>query len=445
VAGVAFASLGLSGLHALRELGVLCGLGEFLTAVAILLVTPEVGAWLERGAPPPAEAPRWIQTLVRATATRRRAMFALVACASPIAVAAIIGWPRAADALVAIRPRTLEPLAIEDRVRALFGGRPGQWLVLTADPVEEEARARADRIAEALEPLARAGDIDGFDAITTFAPAKATRAERLGERAALDLPQRAADLERALHDAGFDLDACAAALQAFAHPAGAAGAELPIGQEALSWLLLRHVGKDATGSMVATFVRPKGEPAADARARAAIALADRGAIVTGFDAIDRELLAALRRDLALVGGVSFAVVAVAMGFALRSAKHVSVALATLVCEMGAVGVAMRALSVRWHVYDALVLPVLFGVTIDESMFLLHATRGHTIEEALRKQGPLVAATALTTASGFAALLACRFDGLRDLGSVGAIGVLAGLVAALILVPAASRAFGLHGD
>jgi len=30
--------------------------------------------------------------------------------------------------------------------------------------------------------------------------------------------------------------------------------------------------------------------------------------------------------------------------------------------------------VRWHVYDALVLPVLFGVTIDESMFLLHATR-----------------------------------------------------------------------
>ncbi|MDP8999718.1 MAG: hypothetical protein M3O46_06370, partial [Myxococcota bacterium] len=106
--------------------------------------------------------------------------------------------------------------------------------------------------------------------------------------------------------------------------------------------------------------------------------------------------------------------------------------------MGAVGVAMRVLSVQWHVYDALVLPVLFGVTIDESMFLLHAARGRTIREALSSQGPLVAATALTTASGFFALVGCRFDGLRDLGEVGTLGVLAGLVAALVVVPAALR-------
>jgi predicted RND superfamily exporter protein len=61
-----------------------------------------------------------------------------------------------------------------------------------------------------------------------------------------------------------------------------------------------------------------------------------------------------------------------------------------------------------------------------------------MSEALRTQGPLVAATALTTAAGFGALIACRFDGLRDLGAVGAIGVLAGLVAALVVVPAGLR-------
>ena len=113
-------------------------------------------------------------------------------------------------------------------------------------------------------------------------------------------------------------------------------------------------------------------------------------------------------------------------------------MATLACEMGVVGVAMRALGVHWHVYDALVLPVLFGVTIDESMFLLYAARDGSVEQALRTQGPLVAATALTTAAGFAALLVCRFDGLRDLGEVGTLGVLAGLVAALVVVPAALR-------
>jgi hypothetical protein len=167
-------------------------------------------------------------------------------------------------------------------------------------------------------------------------------------------------------------------------------------------------------------------------------MADPLATVTGFDAIDRELRALLARDLSVIGVVAFLVVAVAMRLALKSSRHALVALATLACEVGAVGVAMRALAIRWHVYDALVLPVLFGVTIDESMFLLHAAREHSMSEALRTQGPLVAATALTTAAGFAALLACRFDGLRDLGAVGALGVLAGLAAALVVVPAATR-------
>ena len=45
------------------------------------------------------------------------------------------------------------------------------------------------------------------------------------------------------------------------------------------------------------------------------------------------------------------------------------------------------------------------------------------------------ATALTTTAGFAALLFCRFEGLFDLGAVGVLGVLLGLVAALVIVPA----------
>ena len=106
---------------------------------------------------------------------------------------------------------------------------------------------------------------------------------------------------------------------------------------------------------------------------------------------------------------------------------------------------MRALAVRWHVYDALVLPVLFGVTIDESMFLLFASADGGIQRGLRVQGPLVAATALTTAAGFAALLACQFDGLRDLGMVGALGVLAGLIAALVVVPSSLVLLGRRGQ
>ncbi len=170
VAGVAFASLGLSGLRAMQQLGILCGAGELLTAIAIVLVTPEIGIWLERRPPPPARSSRWIEGIVRITSTRPRALVALAVCALPMAAVAVFGWPPPADALVAIRPSTLAPFAAEEHIRAWFGGRPEQWVVLSTGADLEEARTRADRVAEALEPLQRTGTIDGFDALGTFAP-----------------------------------------------------------------------------------------------------------------------------------------------------------------------------------------------------------------------------------------------------------------------------------
>jgi predicted RND superfamily exporter protein len=444
VAAVAFGSLGLGGLRAMQQLGILCGAGELLTAVAILLVTPEIGAWLERGAPPPAGEPKWVDALAWITATRPRAGAALALAVAPLVAVAAIGWPAPADALVAIRPRALAPLVAQQHLYETFGGRAGQWVVLTADRDEERARTRADHLAEALEALVRAGDANGFDALTTFAPSRTTQRARLAERDALDLPSRRDALAAALRDAGFDLDACAPALDAFAHPSHDLAEASLAGRPSdgtLEWLFARHLAHDGSDTLVATYVRPTGDRAADARLRAALLADDPGSAVTGFDAIDRALRDALSRDLLVVGGVALAVVALAMRLALRSARHALVALATLACELGAVGVAMRLLAVRWHVYDALVLPVLFGVTVDESMFLLYAARERSIRHALRAQGPLVAATALTTAAGFVALVACRFDGLRDLGMVGTLGVLAGLAAALVVVPAALRVLG----
>jgi predicted exporter len=428
----------------MQELGLLCGAGELLTAVAILLVTPEIGAWLERGAPPPVRDSRWVEWVAGIAASRPRALAALAACVAPIVVVAAVGWPRLADALVAVRPQGLAPLVAEAHVQALFGGRSGQWVVLGADADEERAREKADRVAEALAPLARAGVINGFDALATFAPAAGTQRRRLAERDALDLPGRRDALESALRDVGFDLQACAPALEAFSHPSHELAAVPPDrgSDDPLSWLRARHVARDGAETFVATYLRPSGDPSADARVRAAVFAADSRADITGFEAIDRALRQALGRDLALIGGVVLVVVAVARRIALRSARLALVALATLACEMGVVGLAMRALGMKWHVYDALVLPVLFGVTIDESMFLLHAAQASSIRDAVRTQGPLVAATALTTAAGFVALVACRFDGLRDLGAVGAIGVLAGLAAALVVVPSAMRACGV---
>jgi predicted exporter len=445
IAAAAFASLGLSTLRAIRQLGWLCGAGEVLTSIAILLLTPEIGAWLEHAQPPPPRPRAWVDWLDRLTSSGRRAGAALFLSAVPVALLAVVGWPRAADALVAIRPRALAPLQAEEHVASLFGDRSGQWIVLTRGGNEEAARARADRIAEALEPLVRSGAIEGFDSLATFAPAVRTRHERLAERDALDLPAHAPGLERALRETGFDVAAFAPAIEAFAHPSPGAQDPLDEGGDARAWLWARHVARDAGETLVATYVRPGASPSAQSRAEAAILAADPSAQLTGLYAIESELRASMRRDVLAVGAVAFVIVALSLRLALRSSRRALIALGTLATEVATVGLAMRVLGVRWHAYDALVLPVLFGITIDESMFLLDAAREQPMRAALRAQGPLVAATGLTTMAGFAALLVCRFDGLRDLGAVGSIGVLAGLIAALVVVPAGVRLLGARQE
>jgi len=453
-AGLAFGSLALSDLAALKQLGILCGLGEVLTAVAILLVTPEIGALLERGAPPEERRPEWREAVLRLTGTRARAIGALGTVAAMTIVVALVGWPKAGNALVAIRPRALAPLATQEAIYRLFGGRPGQWIVLAEDSDREQAARRADSVAEALDPLSRDGVIDGYDALASFAPAEATQRARLAARDALDLPHLRPRLEQALVDKGFELEACAPALDAFAHPSEHVD-PLPDHPAGLAgWLLARHLGRDTSGNLAATYVRPSGDPAKDGLTLEAIQHADPRAIVTGYPRLEAALKESLAHDLPRVALVAFVIVALALRAILGRTRDVAIALSTLVAEVAGVALMMRALGVPWHVYDALVLPVLLGVTIDEAMFLLHAARegekgGETadrlITRALDEQGSLVVATALTTAAGFGALLACRFEGLFDLGEVGVLGVLLGLVAALVVVPAGLRLGGRTGD
>jgi predicted RND superfamily exporter protein len=441
-AGAAFASLALSDLGALRQLGLLCALGEVLTAVAILLLTPDLGALLERGNPPPPLRPRWLRAVAGATRTRSRAWVVVGISILPVLSVLVLGWPKAGSAVVALRPHDLAPLAVQDEIYSLFGGERGQWVVLAIDADPERAVERGDHIAETLDRLQAEGAIASYDALTSFAPSPEIQRERLRARDALDLPSRAPALTAALQANGFDVEACAPAIDAFRHPS-AKIAPLVDSSGEIGWIVSRHRAVDSGGTLVALYVRPRETEAADKRALDAIAAADPGAIVTGYTHLEVALKKTLAHDLPLVALCALVLVALTLRAALGRAGEVVLAILTVVVELGIVAMLMRVMHLRWHVYDALVLPVLIGITIDEAMFLLHAARetkggDDPIAHTLEAQGPLVASTALTTAAGFVALLACHFDGLYDLGAVGALGSVAGLLCALLLVPAGLR-------
>jgi hypothetical protein len=173
---------------------------------------------------------------------------------------------------------------------------------------------------------------------------------------------------------------------------------------------------------------------------------DPGASVTGYARLEADLRAALLRDLPRIGGVAGLLVVILLAVALRRAKDVLLASAVLFVGVATLLGVAGALSIPLHIYSALVVPVLLGISVDEAMFLLHHAReaersgepGDPIERALRFEAMPVVATALTTAAGFVALAFARYDGLADLGLVGALGNATNLLVALVLVPAGLR-------
>lgn len=441
-AGAAFAALMLSEIRAVRQLGFLCAAGEVLTAIAIVLVAPEIGAWLERRAPPPAPPARWTRAFAWLAATRGRALVTAGVALLPVAALTIFGPPSLADAIVGIRPSGLAPLRVQQEIYDAFGGRPGQIIVMVADRDPEAARDRADRIVEA---LAAVPDVETVDALTTLAPALATQRERLAERDALDLPTRAEELARALRDTGFAPDRFGPAMAAMRAPAQDLLDLSDLERTPSAILLSRYLAVDGGDTMVAIYVQPRVGPDANARIETAVHAIDATAVFTGYGRLEKSLRESLQRDLPRIGLVAGALVVLALVAALRRMRDVVIAAFVVVGEVAAVLMLFRLCDVPLHAYSALVLPVLLGITVDEGLFLLHRagtmTGPDSIPAMLLNEGPAIAATALTTAAGFAALAFSDFDGLRDLGLAGAIGSAAGLVMALTIVPVGLRLFG----
>ncbi|WP_437795110.1 MMPL family transporter [Sorangium sp. So ce693] len=442
-AGAAFGALALSDINALRQLGLLCAAGEVLTAIAIVLVTPAVGAWLERGTPPIEAPARWPDFLYRLTRTRGRALALAGLAALPIAAVALGASPPLAEAIVAIRPAELEPLKVQQEIFEAFGGRRGQWVVLVADGDQERARARGDRIAERLASMK--DDVEAVDALTALAPAAPTQAERFAARDALDLPAKADELERALRDTGFAPERFSSVLDGMRAPPRQEVALSDLERGPASILLSRYLGADGGEALVALYVRPR-ETGSVERIERALREEDPRAMLTGYSRLEASLRETLAHDMPRIALVAGALVLLALSASLRSARDIALAALVVASEISLVLLLIRVLGIPLHAYDALVIPVLLGITVDEGMFLLHRAReieaagggDAVIREMLRREGPAIAATALTTAAGFSALAFCGFDGLRDLGRVGALGSAVGLVVALLVVPAGLR-------
>lgn len=264
---------------------------------------------------------------------------------------------------------------------------------------------------------------------------------RLEELDGLPLERAADDFERELAAAGFRVEPFAAALTALR---GLGRGEDPGAPPPAAWprWVRELVRTDSEGTAVAVHVRVPlgvaGSESAEGLARH-LAQASPGLALASIPRVGAELrglaMGDLRRSSAVAFGLVALVVIVSVGGRIGDSLLSGLPLA-LGCVWsfglwGAFGGHVDVLAIS-------TLPVLFGTGIDLGVHAVHGGRlqpGAGIRGTVERSGLAMILIALTTGIGFGSLGSSRVPGLRNAGSLVAVGVTACLIATFLVLPA----------
>ncbi|MGH9381672.1 MAG: efflux RND transporter permease subunit [Thermoanaerobaculia bacterium] len=445
-----FGVLMFAHLPPLRDLGAVLALGMLCTLVATALTAG--GLLVSCGERRPfCRVPgrgwtalgRLVDGVSRFAESRRRLVLTAAVLSVPLALIGACQLHVSSD-LRALRPEDHPLRRTETLLAERFGLGLDTATIAVPGGSEAEALERASRLAiglrRALGPeltLTTPSDLIVADAVA---------ARRLARLRDLPLEPALDTLRRELRAAGLDPDAFRPGLEALAALAAgrdpAAGRALP---EGLGSTLLRR-GEGRTWAAVHLRLPlerwPEGPPP---ELLATIRELAPGAVVASAPRLGAALRRVASADLkwlsllaaGLVGGVAVASFRGRVRDALLALVPVCLGILWTCGLLGALGFRLDLISLA-------LVPILFGIGIDDGLHAVHGARLHPaagLPGAVRAAGRAMTLTSLTTAAAFGSLLLSRLPGLRGGGLAVALGVLASLAATLLVLPALRPAPG----
>ncbi|MET0152812.1 MAG: MMPL family transporter, partial [Candidatus Binatia bacterium] len=440
---VAFFVIGLSDFTGVSQLGLMTAAAMLLNIVATFVLLPAmVFAWGARAIPPPARPAAIVEWLARGAAKLAERRAAVLGAAVALVVLAGVGAQRIRldTDFTHLRPASEEAERVEREVRARFGHADAQGMVMVDARNAEEGLRVTERVAAALRTYQRDGLLDSYTALSALLPSQQTVEQRLARFRALPRAQAAAALRDALVAAGFEARAFDAFLDDLVREDRP---ELTLEAQKdgpLAPLLERHLRLTDDGGRIVTFVDPApGVSLSTIEHRLATDLPDARLTVTGREIVESEFARLLRGELVWFLGASlalnFALVLAAERRPVRAAAMLLPTLVALVLYLGVIG----ALDVAIDPVNLIVLPLLVGLGVDDSVYLVaHVRHGGGLVAGVRRGAlPLLLAVG-TTIAGFGSLGLSRFPALHRLGWLAALGLSLCVVATLVLVPSLQR-------
>jgi predicted exporter len=163
---------------------------------------------------------------------------------------------------------------------------------------------------------------------------------------------------------------------------------------------------------------------------------------SGF--IIADVVSTVKSDAIRLMPIIFGVLVVVLLIDLRSISGALICLSTMgLALLWTVG-GMIVFDIRLGLYNMINLPMILGTGIDGSIHLYHRYKelgGARLPEVLKTTGSAVVAASATTAAGFAGLLFVDHLGVRSIGTLATVGILATLAGVFLFMPGLLLWFG----
>lgn len=434
--GIAFLSLMLSEFRGFSQFGLLAGAGVFLIALTIYSWVPTTLLLLERRFP---GLPRRLLGTHASGATEGEASGRIPRPGLILAAAAVVTIPVAFFAPRVVFDYDSRALIAEEQQSIRLGDEINERMQIASDPVAvysrnfEEAKAVWDHFLP-LDPV-RHSTIDQVVSIYSFLPPAdqqernaAILAEWKAELQEIDRELMPEEIAERWGEAMEYLDA------------------RPYGIDEIPPLyadLFKHLPQTKPENHgVLTFIYPKvdmwdGKNLLKFTDEVEVIETAQGTFTSAGSSVLMATLARIvLKDSRMFVAVTLALLLVVLLVDTRSLRSTAVALLPLTLGVGLMLGVMALLDQHLNFMNIVVFPIVLGYAVSQGVYFIHRFHeGTSARAALRSVGTAVACSTFTTLMGWAALMAAAHKGLKTMGVLACLGMVATLVVSFSVMPA----------
>lgn len=340
-----------------------------------------------------------------------------------------------------LKPKEVKSLEVLDRMARAFGGKKLEALAIHEGRDLGALLSREEEAIKTFRRFEKEGRIDSFVSLCEFIPSPEEQRRRSEAiRKAIDLKRVKEGLTKALKENGFEVSEFRNLIQSLE--------EMSLGKEkihspesliaAIEGSPLKKgiepflIQEGETYRIVSHLYYQKGHLDMIRLERELPRIS-----VTGPERVEMEILRVVREDLFLLTPISFLIILLLVFSHFRRWKITLWTLTPL--TMGLVWMlgAMALLQIRINFVNAVILPMIIGMGIDNSIHLMHRYLeggGRDPLQALRATGRAMTMCTLTTILGFGSLVTARYQALSTMGWVTILGMGFCWMATLTLLP-----------